>query len=594
VNPFAPVQPVQGLWSAVGKLLYLRLLIVTRGFRRARRRRKIWLIFTGLVVLAFMGFLAFVSWQILRFMQRPELAQAAGDFNRLLEAVPVLMMSGAFLGIFLTSFGVLLQALYLSGDMDFLLATPVPIRAVFIAKLLQAVLPNFTLLCLFSLPMLYGLGAAYGYTPLFYPLALVMMSALALAAAGLSALLVMAVVRVFPARRVAEVIGFVGAIFSLLCSQTGNLAQYSDVSRNQAMQAMSLLQRVDTPWSPFAWAGRGLTAIGEGRWLAGLGLSGLILVLSGGIFFVSLATAERLYYSGWASLQNQGRKRKVRPPARTAGSPSTAAAIRRTLAAPGLRLVGLIPAPIRALIGKDWLVLRRDLKNLSQLVTPMIFGIIYAFMLLRDQSKTPFDPDLPPWANLILQDARIYGGVALALFVGWMLLSRLAGMGFSQEGRSYWLLKTAPLSVGQLILAKYLVAYLPAAGLSLLYLGGVWLLGGGGLQAGLYALLATALAVAGCTGLNLAFGIVGANLTWEDPRQMQKTASSCLGAFITMIFMPIVLGLFLAPPVLFRIFDLPVILGQAAGLAMGSGLSLIAAILPPALARKRIERLGEG
>jgi len=39
-----------------------------------------------------------------------------------------------------------------------------------------------------------------------------------------------------------------------------------------------------------------------------------------------------------------------------------------------------------------------------------------------------------------------YGNVGMSLFVGWMVLSRLAGMGFSQEGKSYWLLKTAPVS----------------------------------------------------------------------------------------------------------------------------------------------------
>jgi len=49
--------------------------------------------------------------------------------------------------------GVLLQALYLSNDMDFLLAAPIPIRAVFLTKLLQAVLPNFILVMLIGLPV---------------------------------------------------------------------------------------------------------------------------------------------------------------------------------------------------------------------------------------------------------------------------------------------------------------------------------------------------------------------------------------------------------------------------------------------------------
>ena len=95
-----------------------------------------------------------------------------------------MILAALFLGILFTSFGVLLQALYLSGDMDFLLTSPVPIRAVFVTKLLQAVLPNFGLIALFGLPVLFGLGFSEHYNFLYYPLVLLIMIALTLAAAG--------------------------------------------------------------------------------------------------------------------------------------------------------------------------------------------------------------------------------------------------------------------------------------------------------------------------------------------------------------------------------------------------------------------------
>jgi hypothetical protein len=40
----------------------------------------------------------------------------------------------------------------------------------------------------------------------------------------------------------------------------------------------------------------------------------------------------------------------------------------------------------------------------------------------------------------------VYADVMLALFIGWMLIASLAGLGFSMEGRSYWMLKSAPVS----------------------------------------------------------------------------------------------------------------------------------------------------
>ena len=193
-------------------------------------------------------------------------------YSRFLDSVPVLVVSAAFLGILVTSFGVLLQALYLAGDMDFLLSAPVPIRAVFITKLLQAILPNFGLICLFALPVLFGLGASSGYNFLYYPLVLIVLAALALAAAGLSSLLVMVVVRIFPARRVAEVLGFVGAIISFACSQSGQLSRFSQFSAGQADQAILMATRFNTPWSPLSWAGRGIggpgrEAVVTGGWL---------------------------------------------------------------------------------------------------------------------------------------------------------------------------------------------------------------------------------------------------------------------------------------------------------------------------------------
>ena len=149
-------------------------------------------------------------------MRRPEVAQFVTP--DLIRAVPVLFTSATFLAGLLTNFGALLQTLYLSGDMEFLLAAPVPARAVFVAKLIQAVLPNFLFMSLFNLPALIGLGIAQGYNVTYFVMLPVTLVLLMLAGAGISAMGVMVVVRVVPARRVAEVLGLVGGVISLLCS----------------------------------------------------------------------------------------------------------------------------------------------------------------------------------------------------------------------------------------------------------------------------------------------------------------------------------------------------------------------------------------
>ena len=575
--------PTTNLWVAVWKLLRLRILIQLSSFRHASLRRKIGLIIVGLVFLGVLGFVFFLSWQLLLFLQRPEVSQFFDEFQPLLLSIPSLVLGAAFLGILLTSFGVLLQVLYLAGDMDFLLSSPVPIRAVFISKLLQAIIPNFALISLFALPVLYGLGATYGYNFLYYPFVLVMLGALALAAAGFASLLVMLVVRVFPARRVAEILGFLGAIFSFLCSQSGQFARFGDLSQDQASQVLGMVTRFDIPWSPLSWAGHGLSALGGAQWLSALAYLIPTLAISGLIFMLALIGAERLYYSGWASIQNKSKKVTKRRKDRLGRSSRGR-----------VFLESLLPVGIFSIMTKDWLVLRRDLRNMSQLVTPLIFGVIYAIMFFRDGGpKTPQEGEVPALVAEALTNLGVYINVGIALFVGWMLLARLAGMGFSQEGKSYWILKSAPLGTSTLIAAKYLVAYLPTLALGWIFLLAITLFQGANLSLLWFTLPVVALCVAGNAGINLTFGITGANFTWEDPRKMQRGAQGCLSALASIIYLPLSLMLFFGPVILLSALGLPEIAGQLVGLIAGGTFSLAVAVAPLWLASRRVPRLAE-
>jgi ABC-2 type transport system permease protein len=578
------VSPHPALWRYVWKLLRLRWVILVSDFRRASRRRKFGMIILGVLAVAGLVFAFVLSWLLLRFMRSPNLAQFVGNTQPLLESMPTLVITGAFAAILITSFAVLLQALYLAGDMDFLLSAPVPIRAIFITKLLQATLPNFSLILLFGLPVLYGLGASGGYNVLYYPLVIIVLALVALATAGLSSLLVMAVVRIFPARRVAEVLGFIVAILSFTCSQSGQFARYANISEAQATQVLGMASRFNTPWSPLTWAGRGLVDLGEGRWLSGGGLVLLTICITSGIFALSLATAERLYYSGWASVQVSAGKKAGRTarPARQAGAQRLN------------HLQRLVPADVRALLTKDWLMMRRDLRNMSQLVTPLILGAIYGLMLIRNGGQIPAGRgEAPPVFTEILGNLMIYGNVAISLFVSWSLLSRLAAMGFSQEGKNYWMIKIAPISNARLLGAKFLAAFLPTLVLGWIFLLIISLVQHASPGTLFFGLLVVLLTIGGAAGLNLAFGVIGANFKWEDPRRISQGGIGCLGALSSFLFLGASMLLFFGPAVLLKLLDVPAVVGQLAGLALGGALCLVCGLLPLWLVRGRVAHLAE-
>jgi ABC-2 type transport system permease protein len=316
--------------------------------------------------------------------------------------------------------------------------------------------------------------------------------------------------------------------------------------------------------------------LGEGRWLEAAGMLTLVLALSAAAFAAALWTGERLYYSGWARMQAGGKKRAAARPASW-----------------GRRVPGIPPA-IQGLVVKDLRTLRRDLRNMSQLVTPLILGIIYAIMLVRSGGvPDPGRGEAPAWAMEAMRTALSYGGMAISLFIGWSLLGRLAGMGFSQEGRSYWLLKSAPLRAEDLLAAKFLVAYLPASALGWGFLLILSLLQRSAIGTTAFGMAVVALCLAGATGINIAFGVLGARMDWEDPRQMIRGSMGFLSAIVSLVYVPLSLALFLGPGFLTAFLALPAWVGGAAGLVLGGSISLACAVAPPRWVRQRVPGLGE-
>ena len=579
--------PEMGIWAAAWKLLRLRAVIAWNGFRRAKTRVKVGYAFAAIGLASLMGFVVFISVVILNALRSPELSEYDGDTNKFIEAFPVMVLSGGTLGILFTGFGVMLQALYLSGDMDFLMSAPIPVRSIFIAKLIQGILFNFAILCLFSLPVLFGLGLSSGYSLVYYPLTVIMLAALTLAAAGLASLLVMVAARYFPARRVAEVLGFVGGTSIFIFSQSARFFNY-DVDAQQISTLLNTAQRFSQPWSPFAWAGSGLVMLGKGEWLPGLGLTLLGLASAVGVFYAALVVSERLYYTGWSSLQNNrgGRKKK-------AGANGTKAAGAAVTAARTAPLARLLPAPVRAIVVKDWLLYRRDLRNISRLITPLILGVVYAISLLQSGGQFPEGRgEAPAWIMQTLEGLFVYADVALALFIGWMLAANIAGLGFSMEGKHYWMLKIAPLGPRTLLTAKFLTAYIPSLVLCEVYIIVLQILKGLNPLNLVISMVAVAAIMAGLNGIYLAFGVSGARFDWTNPNEAGRSIG-CLGSLAGLIYAPLCFVLFAAPAIAAVLLDLPVWVGQLAGLALGGGAGLAAVFIPLALVEQKVTRLME-
>jgi hypothetical protein len=92
----------------------------------------------------------------------------------------------------------------------------------------------------------------------------------------------------------------------------------------------------------------------------------------------------------------------------------------------------------------------------------------------------------------------------------------------------------------------------------------------------------------------LAFGTVGANLRWEDPRHITSGTMGCLGWIAGTATVAIVSGVFTGIPLLFSFFKASMALAQLAGLVVGLGLCTGILMISLLWARTRVAVIGEG
>lgn len=583
---------------AIGVLVRARLLIARNTFWRGKIGGKIGLLF----VLAFLGFAAWGLYNfssfIVRTIRSPEFAEflrmavvEAGadlptDITPFLLAVPSVTFFTALLLLIFSSFSSVLSSLYLSGDIDMLLVAPVPMRAVFTVKFFGGLLTQYLLLFVLVGPVLLGFGTGMDYDALYYVSTVLALLLLPLLPAGLGALLVMAVVRVIPARRAREIVSVLGGLIGVVFYVVSQFAQEVAPAVADVRNVSALLQ-LNLPVLPSAWAGRALVAAGEGQLLTLLVYGGLFALLSLLVFAGCLLLAERLYYEGWSNMVVQGgriKRRKAKEEGRSEVRAATPAFLVRVASL-------LLPRQSRAIFYKDWRLFPRDLRNLQQLIFPLALAAIWTFRLFTSPPDTASAPD---WANQLSN----LGGAGIAFFLCLTLSNAIGGTGISREGRAFWILKLAPISPLRVLLGKLALAYLPYPTVGALFLALLTLIGRGSLSDFLFQLLLLLLVGLGSSCVSLGLGAAFPRLDWENPQQQTTFRASCLGMIIYPLYIVLVLAAALGLPALAAVLQGSY--GLTAGLTLAinvlgwvlaAGLTALAVWLGLLVGRRGIERI---
>lgn len=422
-------------------LLYPRLAALRRERREVGTGRAIALALLGVVF--WIGAYG-VTVRVLHYFTRvdPDLGHVLAA--KLLALLFLLLLT--FLG-----FSALITAVshcFLAGDLSLIVAAPVPLRRLFRAKLGEvAVFSSWTALFL-AVPVWVAYGTVYEAGPLFYVALLAVIAPFVLIAASLGILVAVALVNLFPARRARDLLSLVGLLFVVGIVILLRVMRPERFVRPEEFgswaEYLVSLSNPTLPWLPSYWASRILVEIlGITRalhWPAVGWYAGLL----GGAAIVTVVLAGLVFREGFRSgFSKSLQARQVRW-------------TRRGGWRKGLELVSSpLPQRVRAIVVKDASTFFRDPSQWSQLVLLLaLIGVyLYNFHVL------PLDP--AGGTGYFVRNLLAFLNVALVGLVVTALAARFVLPGVSLEGRTLWILRASPMSIGELVWAKFWGGFVP-------------------------------------------------------------------------------------------------------------------------------------
>lgn len=579
--------------TAFGYLVRSRWTIAWNTVARGSRWRRL----TYLVVAGALGVICLAAfgggWAMTAFLRSftfrdftPEQQAAGMDARPATDVILATSLSGAMLLTAMVGFTVALASLYLARDLDMLLASPVPRRAVFASKLLGGILPGYALVSVLTVLPLVGHGLANDYG-LGYAAALTLtLVLLPILPTALGAVAVVLIVRRVPAHRLGEIVGLlVVAMTMTIVLLLGSANRLQEALSFQ--EVLAYLGRVRHPYSPAEWLTRFVAAAARHdtatalRWLAiNVGVAALALA-------PLYAVSDRLYQEGWIRMQSANLKRTIRRGWLWWQRPDRAADLGRPSG-----LLAWLPAPVVAVIRKDARLLPRDLTNSAQVLSPLAFGVFFIIQQLLYPLRIGGGESGTAYTQPVLTMFAAF----VATGVASMVFARLALTGISIEGKHFWMLKSAPISPRDLVVAKFLVALLPYAALSgaliVLFEGARLVRTAVDLGLGVGAVFAlidvpslaygwglSVVVGAGVCALSLAVGAARPNLKWDSPHEMMTPDVGCLSIVFYGVYAAVTLSSLALPAAISRFPMLDHVWAYwLAGLTIGLGTTAVVVI----------------
>ena len=376
-----------------------------------------------------------------------------------------------------------LSTFYLADDLELVLSLPVARWQFHFARLLDTLAQSSWMILVFGLPVFLAYGVTHGAGLTYYLLLCLVLPCFVIIPTSVGVMMASFLVTVFPARRVRELLVFVGVlalVFVVVMLRVLKPERLVDANNFESVAAyVAELQAPIPLLTPPRWASEILIDSLQGRPLPWMSIG---LLVTGAVAFTGIGrwVTTALYDTGRARSQEAQKARLAK-----AGWLDGV-----------LRVVTYPLKPEQAaVVVKDVKTFVRDPGQWSQL---LLVGSIVVICLVS-VAALPVDVVRGPWMGTF-RNVLAFGVLGLVGFVMAGLAARFLFTAVSLEGRAWWVTRSAPITANRYLWAKLLPGLFPMILVGqLLAVASTWILGAGIFLTG----------VASGTALILSLGIAG-------------------------------------------------------------------------------------
>ncbi len=387
------------------------------------------------------------------------------DYPELVMMTKVNILSAMALALFflmfITGFTSIYSSLFESGDMRFLMGTPVGIGAIYSAKFLKAFWTNLVSILPFNLPVWIGFGLASDVGPMYYIMTVVAMILAVLMFTSVVAMVVMMISRYVSSQKMKQLV-MVGSLALGVILVIAIQLLSSVMSRSQGIDLENLAASVGgwglgSQWFlPHVWVVKAPLAMVEGYGFSLLESLVPLVVFSVGAFLISVKVAQRVFLKGWSSSREFGDAKKSK------------GASGKTVKSAGIGF-NTFKGQFGSIFYKDLLVWKRQPVLWYGV---LIAGIALAFFM--------FNMSAPGMDGAAEEGFSIIREMLLFMIVFMCSYSSggLSVFSVSMDGEGIWLLKSSPISPRKYYLAKMAVVMAPGTVIAVLAIVGMALFSG--------------------------------------------------------------------------------------------------------------------